>query len=134
MSMDDLQPNGLYIMLFCHDFPHLPNKFHWSLYLHRNSSSGGTKYHIRNHGLGWIADHGPASRVFTSFLLIGLVRIADVRAGLESHVDGVMRTYDAELNVPGRTCRLWLLSVLALLQKPVADGGAVLKCSDLGAL
>lgn len=84
-----------------------------------------------------MANHGPASRVFNSFLLVGLVRIADVRAGLESYVDGTLRTYDANLNVPGRTCRVWLFEVLALLQKPVGGGGggdAVLKCGDLGAL
>lgn len=133
MSLADLKVNGLYIILFIRNDPPVPNDFHWGLYFHRHRRTGGTKYHVKQQGSGWITDHGPTAGVFKSFLLVGLFRIADVPAGWEGHLDQTLRTYDSQLNTPGMTCRVWLLRVLALLQKPI-DGKIILKCGDLVAL
>ncbi|EFW17721.1 conserved hypothetical protein [Coccidioides posadasii str. Silveira] len=113
--------------------PPVQNNFHWGLYFHRHPDTGGTKYHIKQQGSGWIADHGPTAGVFKSFLLVGLFRIADVPAGWEGHLDHTIRTYDSQLNTPGVTCRVWVLWVLALLQKPI-NGQIILKCDNLAAL
>lgn len=113
--------------------PPVQNDFHWGLYFHRNPITGGTKYHIKQQGSGWISDHGPTAGVFKSFLLVGLFKIADVPTGLEGHLDQILRTYDRQLNTSGVTCRVWVLWVLALLQKPI-NGQKILKCSNLSAL
>lgn len=42
MSLDTLQVNGLYVILFLRTSPHTPNNFHWGLYLHRSPQQGGT--------------------------------------------------------------------------------------------
>ncbi|KAF2796642.1 hypothetical protein K505DRAFT_335024 [Melanomma pulvis-pyrius CBS 109.77] len=135
MSLDDtLKVNGLYIMLFLRTSPHTTNNFHWGLYLHRNPQQGGTKYHIKNQGSGWIADHGPTSGVLKSFLLVGLLQIAAIPNNWEDHVDQQLRTYDSVLNdLSDMTCRVWIFLVLALLQKEV-NGYKILKCTDLTAL
>ncbi|KAJ5971789.1 uncharacterized protein N7479_001707 [Penicillium vulpinum] len=133
MSLAELKVNGLYILLFIRKHPPVQNDFHWGLYFHRHPDTGGTKYHITQQGSGWIPGHGPTAGVFKSFLLVGLMRIADVPAGYESHLDRTIRTYDIQLNVPGITCRVWLLWVLALLQKSI-NGQVILKCSNLGSL
>ena len=87
MSLNTVQVNGLCVILFLRTSPHTPNNFHWGLYLHRSPQQGGTKYHIKQQGSGWIADHGPTAGVFKSFLLIGLFQIATIPAGWEGHVD-----------------------------------------------
>ncbi|PYH75366.1 hypothetical protein BO82DRAFT_33262 [Aspergillus uvarum CBS 121591] len=133
MSLSSLKINGLYILLFIRDDPPAQNDFHWGLYLHRNSETGGTKYHIKQQGSGWITDHGPTAGVFKSFLLIGLFRIADVPMGWENHLDQTLKTYDNRLNTPGTTCRVWVFWVLGLLQKPIA-GKTILKCDNLQSL
>ncbi|THW89495.1 hypothetical protein D6D12_06106 [Aureobasidium pullulans] len=43
MSLDLLEPNGLYVLLFIRDDPPKLNDFHWGLYLHFNSDTGGMK-------------------------------------------------------------------------------------------
>ncbi|RAH80679.1 hypothetical protein BO86DRAFT_121756 [Aspergillus japonicus CBS 114.51] len=133
MSSSDLKVNGLYILLFIRSHPPVSNNFHWGLYFHRNPDTGGTKYHIKQQGSGWIAAHGPTAGVFKSFLLVGLFRIADIPAGLESHLDKTMKAYDNRLNSPGITCRVWVLWVLALLQKPIS-GKVILRCDNLHSL
>ncbi|KMP02506.1 hypothetical protein CIRG_10329 [Coccidioides immitis RMSCC 2394] len=133
MSLSDLKVNGLYIILFIRHDPPVQDNFHWGLYLHRHSQTGGTKYHIKQQGAGWITNHGPTAGVFKSFLLVGLFRIADIPAGWEGHVDQTIRTYDSQINNPDISCRVWLLWVLALLQKPV-NGQVILKCDNLAAL
>ena len=119
MSLAALKPNGLYFILFIRDDPPQPNDFHWGLYLHRDADTGGTKYHIKQQGIGWITDHGTTAGVFKSFLLIGLFRIADIPPGWEAHLDRTIRTYDNQINTPGVDCRVWLFWVLELLQKPM---------------
>lgn len=133
MSQSNLRVNALYILLFIRSHPPAPNDFHWALYFHRHPDTGGTKYHIKQQGSGWIPEHEPTAGVLKSFLLVGMFRIAQVPAGLEGHLDRTMRTYDSQLNIPGITCRVWVFWVLALLQKPI-NGQVILKCNNLGAL
>lgn len=133
MALANLDTGGLYIILFIRNDPHILGDFHWALYLHRDPLRGGTKYHVKQQGGGWIADHGPTAGVLKSFLLIGLFQIALVPAGRESDVDGALRTYDHSLNMAGITCRVWILRVLALLQNPT-NGYSILKCPELKAL
>jgi hypothetical protein len=133
MSLADLKDGGLYVLLFIRGDPPEKDNFHWALYLHKNAASGGTKYHIKTQGSGWIADHGPNSGVFKSFLLVGLFRIADVPAGLGGYVDQTLRTYDNQLNNSGITCKVWVFRVLELLRRK-SNGYAVLKCNDFTAL
>src|SRR4051812_4189027 len=59
-------------------YPPNANDYHWALYLHENPMTGGTKYHIKTVGLGWIPDHGITVAIVKQFLLVGLYRIADV--------------------------------------------------------
>ncbi|KAJ6112279.1 hypothetical protein N7523_002101 [Penicillium sp. IBT 18751x] len=129
MSVSNLKVNSLYIILFIRGHPPAPNDFHWGFYFHRHPDTGGTKYHIKQQGSGWIADHGPTAGVFKSFLLVGLFRIADVPAGWEGLLDQSIRTYDSRLNAQSITCRVWVLWILALLQN-----SKILKCNDLNGL
>ena len=134
MSLETLQLNGLYVLLFIRDQPPLQNDFHWGLYIHQHPKFGGNKYHIKQFGDGWITDHGTTSGVFKSFLLVGLFQIAKVPSGWEGLADDMIRTYDQQLNdLVGITCRTWVLRVLAALQKP-ANGHSILQCNDLNAL
>ncbi|THW08276.1 hypothetical protein D6D23_05232 [Aureobasidium pullulans] len=134
MSLDLLEPNGLYVLLFIRDDPPKVNDFHWGLYLHSNSDTGGMKYHIRNSGGGWLPDYAIAGDVLKSFLLVGLFQIARIPAGATNDVDIIFKTYDQQLNqLPGLTCRTWVFDVLKLLQKPW-NGGVLLKCTDIVAL
>ncbi|MCJ1255634.1 hypothetical protein MMC24_003451 [Lignoscripta atroalba] len=132
MSLDSLHPNGLYIILFIRQDPPVLNDLHWGLYLHRDGS-GGTKYHIKSQGSGWIADHGVIADIFKSFLLVGLFLIAKIPAEWETRVVGLIRESSIQLNTPGTTCRVWLFRVLELLQKP-ENSYKVLKCDKLAAL
>ncbi|KAK8176180.1 hypothetical protein IWX90DRAFT_484137 [Phyllosticta citrichinensis] len=73
MSLKDLHPGGLYIILFVQDSPPELDQFHWGLYVHIDENKGGTKHHIK--GLlsgGWIPDRGVTMGVFKSSLLVGL--------------------------------------------------------------
>ncbi|KAF2759040.1 hypothetical protein EJ05DRAFT_475269 [Pseudovirgaria hyperparasitica] len=128
--MSELQPNGIYIMLFLRsDVPERDN-FHWALYHHHDPETatggggGGHKYHIKGSKDSWLADHGHTQGVLKAFLLVGLFHICTVPAGLETHVDTTLRQYDGVLNDdPAITCRVWLLRVLAKLQEPVSVKG-----------
>src|ERR1700690_4006867 len=133
MSLKDLVPGGLYILLFIRDHPPTKDNFHWGLYLHSYELLWGPKFHIKSPGSGWMTDHGRTSGVFKSFLLVGLLQIATVPSGLESYVDQQIRAYDSSINTPGVTCRVWVLWVLALLQQPVNEQ-VILKCTDLSEL
>ena len=133
MSEADLIHNGLYIILFVRDQTPKPDDFHWGLYTHNNTGKDGTKFHIKGREGHWMADHGVTKGVFKSFLLVGLIRIANIPTELESHAEGLIRSYDHKLNEMGITCRSWLFEVLKLLQTPV-NNLTILKCKDLGAL
>ena len=133
MAPPDLLPGSLYVLLFNRNDPPIVNDYHWALYLHENLPTGGTKYHIKTVGPGWIPDHGSTVAIMKQFLLVGLFRIADVPEELHPHLDRTFRSQDANLNHPTQTCRVWLLHVLSELQKLV-DGKRILKCDDLSAL
>lgn len=73
-----LETGALYIALYARDDP---SSFHWAIY-HHWSSTRGTKFHIRNIGSGWFSEHEPNSGIMKEFLLVGLMKIADVPADL----------------------------------------------------
>jgi hypothetical protein len=77
-----------------------------------------------------MADHGATAGILKEFLLVGLVQVAHVPAGLD--IDGIMKTFDHDLNTPGQTCRVWLFRVLELLRAAVPR--VMLQCDDLEAL
>ena len=59
MSQQDLQPRGLYILLFARgDNADAKDDFHWALYLHQDKSNGGRKFHITGSAGKWLAEHG----------------------------------------------------------------------------
>ncbi|EFQ97620.1 hypothetical protein MGYG_00659 [Nannizzia gypsea CBS 118893] len=135
MSATELEQDSLYIMLFLRSHPPTLNDFHWAFYFHRGLNDG-MKYHVRQQGnSGWMADHGATAGVMKAFLLVGLFKIGDVPLSFRESLDGIMRTYDDKLNTPGVvcTCRIWLLWILALLQRPVG-GERILNCDDIQAL
>lgn len=134
MAPPELQVGGLYVLLFTRNDPPKANDFHWGLYLHQNPLTGGTKYHIKTVGPGWIPDHGVNAAVMREFLLVGLFRIADVPVPWYPHLDRTFRSLDASLNHPAQTCRVWVLDVLSELQKLMDGEERIFKCDDLLAL
>ena len=127
---DKLEVGRIYVLLFVRSHPPKADDFHWGIYAH-TEKKGGRKYHIKTLGNGWIADHGPTSGVFKSFLLVGLFHIATIPAEQTwfDYLDEIMRTYDNQLNNTGTTCRVWSLWIFQLLQSH-----NILLCSDLDAL
>jgi hypothetical protein len=128
MSLSSLQPNGLYIALYLRSDPHIPHNFHWAFYLHLHPITGGVKYHIRNQGDGWMADHGATAGILKEFLLVGLMQVAHVPAA-SLDIDDIMKAFDHDLNAPGQTCRVRLFRVLQLLLR-TAVPRVVLLCDD----
>ncbi|RDW86892.1 uncharacterized protein DSM5745_03534 [Aspergillus mulundensis] len=126
-----LLPNNVYIALFVRADPPIPNDFHWALYLPEYASKG-TKYHIVNEGVGWIAAHAsetPAG-ILKSFLLVGLIRVAAINSQehLAAKADALLRSHDNRLNdKEGTTCRTWLLEIcegdMEKLEAVVKDWG-----------
>lgn len=118
--------NTLYTVLYIRSDPPNANDFHWGYYFHAQPK-GGTKYHIKNLGGGWITDHGPTGGVFKSNFLCVLVQIATVPQTIHVQLDQIMRTYDANVNsIPGVSCRVWLLTIL---QKLIQNG--IVRCSNI---
>lgn len=102
-ALVSLPQRHLYIILWIRRDPPITNDFHWGFYYHKNAS-GGTKYHMRNVGGGWLPDHGPTGGVFKSNFLCVLVQIASIPADEEQRLDQLMRTYDSNVNsIPGVT-------------------------------
>lgn len=119
----------LYIVLHIRDFPPIANDFHWGFY-HHKTQTGGTKYHMRNLGAGWIADHESTGGVFKSLFLCVLIEIGSIPAEKEGTLDQIMRTLDGSANsIPGFTCRVWVLTILPLLIQ-----AGLLRCDDLAGL
>ncbi|KAJ5700922.1 hypothetical protein N7493_011968 [Penicillium malachiteum] len=133
MSLETLDTNSLYVLLFIRDHPPKPNDFHWAYYFHRDTKRGGTKYHVRGVGGGWIPAHEDTHAVMKEFLLVGLFKIADISPKHEEKIDPIMRTFDGQLNRPEITCRVWLLWVLDILQH-TDDGDRIVKCDTLNDL
>ena len=112
---ESLPPNHLFILLFFLTPPD-ENRFHWGFYHHRDANTGGTKYHVKNLGDGWLTDHGATKGALKSMFLCVVVAIAAIPAARAAELEATMRTFDHGLNdVPGVTCRVWLFRVLELL-------------------
>lgn len=120
----------LYIVMWIRDDPPQPNDFHWGYYHHKSPYTGGTKYHFKNLGSGWMADHGPTGGVFKSKFLCVLVQIAEIPANKENILSQVMRTYDTSWSsIPGMSFRVWLFRIMALL---IQHG--LVRCDNIPAL
>ncbi|PLN78864.1 hypothetical protein BDW42DRAFT_187091 [Aspergillus taichungensis] len=105
-ARERLPLNALYLVLWIRSDPPRPNDFHWGYYFHK-SSTGGTKYHIRNLG-----------------------EIERVPQAKHSQLDQVMRSHDGDVNsIPSVTCRVWLFTIL---QKLIQNG--IVICSSCDAL
>ncbi|CDM28180.1 hypothetical protein DTO013E5_3908 [Penicillium roqueforti] len=130
-SLAGLPPNTLHIILYIRSDPPLPNDFHWAFYLHKGTATtpGGTKYHARGIGAGWIPGHEATASIFAENFLCVVIQIARIPPETHARVDEIMRSYDGCLNaIPGITCRVWILTVLRVL----VDEGFV-RC-DIGEL
>lgn len=128
-ALSRLPLNALYIVLYIRSDPPQPNDFHWGYYFH-TSPQGGSKYHMRNLGGGWIPDHGPTGGVFKSNFLCVLVQIATVAQAEHAQLDQIMRSRDRDVNsIPGVTCRVWLI---VILQQLIQHG--LVRCSSVDAL
>jgi hypothetical protein len=128
-ALKNLPRKKLYIVLYLRSDPPIHSDFHWGFYYHKEST-GGTKYHVKNIGSGWVPDHGPTGGVFKSNFLCVVIEIATIPPNKEQLLDQLMKTYDHNLNdTQGITCRVWVMKILALL---VQHGLAA--CSDLPGL
>jgi hypothetical protein len=132
IALAQLPRNGLFIVLYLRSDLPLPNDFHWSLYFHTTAGTqpGGHKYHIKNLSNGWITDHGPTAGVFKSNFLCVLIQIAAISQERMRETDAIIRSKDDQINqIPGVSCRVWLMTILAILR-----ARSLLKCNDLYAL
>ncbi|CAG7957913.1 unnamed protein product [Penicillium salamii] len=121
--------NALFIVLWIRSDPPRQDDFHWGYYFH-TSAMGGTKYHVKNLGRGWIPDHGPTGGVFKSNFLCALVQVAIVPGTVCGQLDQIMRSHDSDVNsIPGVTCRVWLMKIL---EKLIQQG--IFRCSNVDAL
>jgi len=124
-----LPQRKLYIVLWIRNDPPIANDFHWGFYYHE-TTTGGTKYHMKSLGGGWIADHGTTSGVFKSQFPCVLIEIGSISADKEGMLDRIMRSYDGSANTtPGFTCRVWVFMILPLLIQ-----AGLLRCNDLAGL
>ncbi|EEH03886.1 conserved hypothetical protein [Histoplasma capsulatum G186AR] len=128
-ALRSLALGSLYIVLYLRSDPPRPNDFHWGYYFH-TIPSGGTKYHVKNLGSGWITEHGSTTGLFKSNFLCVVVQIAAVAEAKYAQVDQIMRTHDGKLNsIPGISCRVWILSILQML---IENG--IVQCSSCAEL
>lgn len=111
-ALAQLPLNSLYVVLYIRSDPPRSNDFHWAYYLH-TASRGGTKFHVRNIGAGWISGHGQTCGIFKSAFLCVLIHITTIPHEKLDLVDQIMRSHDSNLNsMPNITCRVWLMTVL----------------------
>ncbi|MCJ1469414.1 hypothetical protein MMC07_008047 [Pseudocyphellaria aurata] len=128
-ALADLSQHKLFILLYIRSDPPVPNDFHWGFYNHK-TKAGGIKYHVKNIGDGWIADHGSKSGMFKSHLLCVLIEIGSIPVNKEGTLDQIMRSLDGSVNsIPGITCRVWLWRIVRLLIQ-----AGLLHCDDLAGL
>ena len=128
-ALAKLPLNTLYIILYIRADPPQPNDFHWGYYFH-TSAKGGEKYHMKNVGSGWIPDHGHTSGVFKSNFLCVLIQIAAIPEANHELLDQIMKSCDLDVNdIPGLTCRVWLLTIL---QDLIRHG--LVRCSSVDGL
>ncbi|KAG6890664.1 hypothetical protein C0992_013336 [Termitomyces sp. T32_za158] len=113
-----LEIGALYIALYARDDP---SSFHWAIY-HHWSSTKGTKFHIRNivPGQGWFSEHKPNIGIMKEFLLVGLMKIADVPADLTEalHTSITAVPYDG----PNVNCLSWVKDALEAAMSAGAIG------------
>ncbi|EPQ56783.1 hypothetical protein GLOTRDRAFT_4621, partial [Gloeophyllum trabeum ATCC 11539] len=119
-----LQAGALYIIIFDRG---VPDSFHWGLY-HHTSSDRGIKYHIKQMGSSWIADHGETGGATKSIYLIGFLRIAQVPADKVGDVNHII-TNVPYTSVPGLDCVTWTMESIRRL----VNAGFV-RCSKLAEL
>lgn len=85
-ALAKLSTNALFIVLWIRSDPPRQNDFHWGYYFHA-SPQGGSKYHMKNIGGGWIPDHGPTGGVFKSNFLCVLIQVAMVPESARNTLD-----------------------------------------------
>lgn len=110
LPLSSLSDNTLWILLFCRGEPR-HNNFHWAFYLHRDSSSGGLKYHAKTLGSnhGWIAENYHTAGITKEFLLVGLFRLADAEPCKQNEIVQIIQEEDDNLNdLEGFTCRMYV--------------------------
>ncbi|RMZ78775.1 hypothetical protein DV738_g3676, partial [Chaetothyriales sp. CBS 135597] len=128
-ALATLPTHKLYIGLWLRNNIPNSNDFHWGFYYHRDDK-GGTKYHIKNMGSGWITDHAHTGGALKSQFLCVYVQIGSIPADKEGQLDQLVRSYDGSINtIPGITCRVWIFLVV---QRLVEAG--LLRCHDLASL
>ncbi|DAA77655.1 TPA_exp: Uncharacterized protein A8136_6201 [Trichophyton benhamiae CBS 112371] len=116
-ALSRLPLDSLYIVLWIRADPPVSNDFHWGYYFH-TAKLKGHKYHMKNMGHGWIADHGPTNGVFKSNFLCVLIQIASIPPEKKSLVDQIMRSRDGDVNsIPGMSCRVWVLTIAEKLSE-----------------
>ncbi|RPD53258.1 hypothetical protein L226DRAFT_540779 [Lentinus tigrinus ALCF2SS1-7] len=125
---------GIYIILFLrtksNDQPDACN-CHWGLYHHIDPMSG-VKYHIKNMGVGWIADHGLTRRAMGSMFLIGLLRIGHCAPQDRGRLQTIVESFPLNQVPPGYgslTCITWTLHIVNLFRRH-----QYVRCDDLSAL
>lgn len=124
-ALATLPKQQLYIGLWIRGDPPVLNDFHWAFY-HHPTIGAGTKYHIKNLGDGWVADHQSAHGVFKDLFLCVLIAIGTIPEQKQELLEQTMSTYDNELESTRFTCRTWLFEIMTLLVK-----AEILRCDSL---
>ena len=132
ISIDHLRINGLYIVVSIPRGPATQDEYDWALYLHTDAD-GGVRYRIKLGESGWVPDHGPCFDIFASCRVLGLFQIAQVTESCEVFINDQLQSCDGSLDVHGISSRVWLITVLLMIQEPFYTE-QVLKCDDLAAL
>lgn len=99
-----LAVDGLYLALYTFSDPHTPDNFNWRLYLHESRTRGGILYQIET-GDDSNAYHRHTKTVFSTVLLVGLIRIATIDPDQRPQVDQIIRGDESRLS--GSTSKLW---------------------------
>jgi len=131
-ASDEFEEDAVYVVLHLRNTEPDDTTFHWGLYHHHVVNNiPGHKYHIRNIGSMWIADHAPTSGIHKSMALCVVVRvIRHLPPNLISQFRQLVCAEDTTLHsIPGITCRVWVFRGLGRLQH-----AGLLQCADLSAL
>ena len=121
-ALPTLPSHTLYIVLYIRNDPPQLNDFHWALYQHHNTTTGGMKYDVKNINNSWMTDHAWTGNIFKTNFLCVLIQIATLGDGDEekemSTLDLGIRSLDESVNeIPGVTCRVWLFVILERLAR-----------------
>jgi hypothetical protein len=132
-----LVPGGLYVFLTMRSDA---GDCHWGLYLHHSTHTAsipntntllspkqrivhrGKKYHVRNLGEGYMADHQVVGDMLSTLFLVGLVRIGVIHNDDLPVVDKVITSLDTQVPQLSRGnaiyCRTWVTGTTrALVQQ-----------------